>query len=182
MRSFEYWASGEGLAHITPPRAPTPEPEGFDDLIRAWTAGRLTLDFGCGIGRIAHLFDLALYRGVDICDAALGRARQRCPGYRFDLVDADGVLPRADVVFAHNVLLHIPDDLLTAVVARFAGAAVIVSEILGRTWRRPGLPPVFNRDADDYAAALAPRRLIRSATLPCAHYRNTDLTIMEFAA
>lgn len=104
------------------------------------------------------------------------------PSHRFVAVDCDDDLPRAEVTLAHTVLLHVPDDALAGVIARFTSPRVIVSEILGRHWRRAGDPPVFNREAEEYVSAFAPRyRLAARLEWPYPHYRDTDLTLMEFA-
>lgn len=91
-------------------------------------------------------------------------------------------LPDADVTLCHTVLLHVPDDEIASTVARFASPRVIVSEVMGRKWRRDGLPPVFNREAYEYADVFdeAGFRLAGVMTRPYPHYPNTDLTILDF--
>lgn len=179
MTPTEYWSTGVGCEHLTPPRARTPEHAGFAPLIKDWTAGRSVVDFGCGRGRLAHIFEPALYTGVDICPAAIDEAREQHPDHRFEVAGRE--LPASDILFANSVLMHLPDDLLPETIRSFRSARVIVAEILGRHWRRPGLPPVFNRDLVEYEAAFAPRfHRTNLVTFPCAHYPGTDLTVLEF--
>lgn len=176
----EYWRSGAGLGNITPAGKAWPEGEGFPEALLALIGdGSPVLEFGCGVGRLAGLFEVEDYIGIDIAPPALAVARQALPGHRFELL-ADA-LPSAAVTFAHTVLLHIPDDALAGTMALFTSPRVIVSEILGRHWRRSGNPPVFNREMSDYEAAFAPRYRLSEVMLhPYPHYRNTDLSIMEF--
>lgn len=179
--AFDYWASGQGLDNITPKGKAWPEGDAFASYLRRVIGSRSVLEFGCGVGRLATLFAPDQYIGVDISINALARAHVALPEHRFALVGRDGALPPADVTLAHTVLLHVPDDDLAATVARFESPALIVSEILGRHWRREGDPPVFNRELDDYVAALDGRyRLALAHRMPYPHYQDTDLTIAEF--
>jgi len=181
--AFDYWASGQGLGNITPRGKSWPEGEGFARLLRDLVGDRRVLEFGCGTGRLASLFDADRYVGVDVCAVALDQARSAHLGRDFRVIGDRGVLPLADVTLAHTVLLHVPDEELDDVVARFSSPRVIVSEILGRSWRRPGNPPVFNREPEDYVKAFAPRYVLTCALAhPYPHYRGTDVTLLEFVA
>lgn len=183
MSAAEYWRSGAGLGNITPRGKLWPEGPQFPAFLQNAVGDVTVLEFGCGIGRLARLFPPSRYVGADICAQALARAAVAYPAHRFVLIadDDDPPLPEADTTLAHTVLLHVPDDRLAATVERFQSHRVIVSEILGRGWRRDGDPPVFNREAHDYAAAFAPRyRLMQVKTLPYPHYPKADLSMMEF--
>lgn len=181
--TLEYWRSGRGMKHITPTGVEWPEAEGFREMISELFFLQKTIEFGCGRGRLAPCFDPALYTGIDICSAAIEEAKVLNPGYRFR---HDYVLPAIDgydALLAHTVLLHVPDDQLHHTISRFAVKRVIVSEILGREWRRPdGDPPAFNRGLNDYFDAFRAigYRLHRVMFHPYPHYEGTDLSIMEF--
>lgn len=178
---IDYWRSGRGLSNITPQGKAWPEGEGFRDFLSGLIGLDTVLEFGCGIGRLAPCFDPEQYVGVDVSPFALERARSNHPKYRFDLIGETDPLPLANITLAHTVLLHVPDDALGSVVARFESTLVIVSEILGRHWRRSGNPPVFNRELEDYQAAFAPRyRLVERHEWPYPHYGDTNLTVMKF--
>lgn len=99
------------------------------------------LEFGCGAGRLAPLFDREAYLGVDLNPEALELARRRNPGYAFREVDELEQLPPADVVFAHTVLLHVAGDDLPATLDQLAAAArrtIVVAEIMDPAWSRTG--------------------------------------------
>lgn len=162
-----------------------PEGEGFPEFLAGIVGAPIgagsVLEFGCGIGRLARCFDPGRYVGVDISEHAIAVARQSLPSHRFVVIGASGPLAPAAVTLAHTVLLHVSDEALQAVVDRFESPRVIVSEILGKHWRRPGNPPVFNREMSDYEAAFAPRyRLAARHSRPYPHYADTMLTVLEF--
>lgn len=181
MSAFDYWASGSGLENITPRGKAWPEGDDFSAFLAEVVGDVTVVEFGCGIGRLAGIFDPRRYLGLDICPAALMRARAARPEYEFVEIDDEVVLPSRAVTLVHTVLLHVPDECLERTIGRFASERVIVSEILGRHWRRGGNPPVFNREIGDYEAAFAPRyHLVGERRRPYPHYRDTDLSIMEF--
>lgn len=177
----EYWRSGAGLGNITPHDKAWPEGEDFGAALSTLIGGESVLEFGCGIGRLAKLFAAQSYIGIDICAEAIEIARANLPHHRFSVIDEKSSLPVCDVTLLHTVLLHIPDGELNAIVNRLTSRRVIVSEVMGRHWRRDGELPVFNREADEYTMAFASRYdLARITRLRYPHYENTDLTIMEF--
>lgn len=180
MTPRDYWSSGAGLGHIAPPGDALPEGEDFGNWIAAFAGPGHVLDFGCGTGRFAGAFDHAAYTGMDICPAALDQARAAHPEKVF-VADHGGRLPLRDATLCHTVLLHIPDDQLAGLIDRFTSPRVLVSEILGRHWRREGDPPVFNREAADYVAAFAPRyRLIARRAWPYRRYGGEHLAVLVF--
>lgn len=182
MRPFDYWKSGQGLDHITPPSNKWPEGEGFDTLVAQQFFLQPTVEFGCGVGRLSRCFHPELYLGVDICENAIETARAANPNHKFEVIGPRKVIDYGYCLFAHTVLLHIPDDELLPTIGRFRQERVIVSEILGREWRREGNPPVFNRGLMDYEAAFRSvgYKLHRVQFHPYPHYKGTDLEILEF--
>lgn len=182
MRPFEYWQSGAGLAHITPPSSPNPEGAAFGPLMTELFFGQDMVEFGCGTGRLAPLFSKRRYRGVDICEAAIVAAQATKPGYRFEMIDGISPIEGGFGLLAHTVMLHVPDEDLIPTIRRFAQRHVVVSEIPGKQWRRDGNPPVFNRGIMDYEEAfrLCGYKLSRVMFVPYPHYENTDLAVMQF--
>ncbi|MEI9804088.1 MAG: class I SAM-dependent methyltransferase [Pseudolabrys sp.] len=183
MRAFEYWASGNGLDNITPAGKAWPEGEEFPDVLREAVGDRSVVEFGCGTGRLAKIFSADRYIGVDICFAAILQARMVVQGYSFRRITEASTLPDADVTLAHTILLHIPDEDIERTAGRFRSGGVIVSEILGRKWRRSGNPPVFNREQAEYEHVFAGLgfHLEDVRELPYPHYRDTNLTLLTFA-
>lgn len=154
MSAFSYWESGEGLGNITPPGNLWPEGVEFQSYYPAIFGDAAVVEFGCGVGRLAQLFKEDRYRGVDICEPALRIARSARPGYRFDHIDVASSIVGGDIVFSHNVLMHVPDADLDHTIGRFGQGKVVISEVLGKIWRRAGNPPVFNREIQDYVVAF----------------------------
>lgn len=85
----------------------------------------------------------------------------------------------ADTWLAHTVLLHVPDDEIGPLLARTAPyARIVIGEVMGRKWRRPGDPPVFNREASEYVE-LSGRQLVDTIAVPYPRY-GCDLTVLVF--
>lgn len=173
------------MKHITPPGCAWPE--GFDVvgwLRNTFTGFRSVLELGCGRGRLARGFRDDQYIGVDVSEQALALAHQAHPGKAFLLLsEAAPTLPPAEAALAYTVLLHVPDDRIEDTICRLVKAAPVtyVVEIMGRSWRRAGDPPVFNRDADEYIELFD--RCGSSArvmgTEPCVRYRNAEFTVIR---
>lgn len=184
--AIDFWRSPAGLDCITPVGKRWPEGEEFPAFLSRVVdpdrpANALVLEFGCGTGRLAGCFEGMRYLGIDVSAHAIKIAQRAHPGHAFRVFGREERLPLVDVTLAHTVLLHVPDDELASVVERFNSPRVIVSEILGRHWRREGDPPVFNRDQIDYEVAFAPRyHLAARYSHPYPHYRDTELTLLEF--
>jgi ubiquinone/menaquinone biosynthesis C-methylase UbiE len=73
------------------------------------------LDLGCGAGELTAEVAAAgaVVVGVDVAQAALERARTKCPGLEFRLAPFDGPLPLEDnsfeLVWASEVIEHVAD-------------------------------------------------------------------------
>jgi SAM-dependent methyltransferase len=173
-----FWRNNSALAHITPPGERWPEGDGLLERVAALMPEGRVLEFGCGDGRLAAAFPPERYAGADINQHALDRCRALYPGRTF--VSADGQLPEADVCLAWTVLLHVPDESIGAVVARLMSfRRVVVGEILGRRWRGPNEPRVFNRELAEYANLFEPMQLVAVDGIHCRRY-NATLTVMDF--
>lgn len=194
-RSHEalFWGT-EGVAHIKP-EIGVEHPEGFDvpALMRELAGGKLPLlEIGCGVGRIATGFAPDDYIGIDVNPHALLVAREALPTHDFRLITEESVYPRAPTALFYTVLLHVPDEALDATLRRTAAVAdrIIIGEVMDRRWRRPGNPPVFNRESEEYIHAMQKLGFLLSdhARIPYARYdtpewwnrRDTRLTMLVF--
>jgi SAM-dependent methyltransferase len=165
MRDF--WTNNATLRDITPGGVRFPEVGLFEALRVACTG--VVFEFGCGDGRLAPAFDPMDYVGYDINPHALKAARLANPAHRYTTE-----WEPADTWLAHTVLLHVPDDEITELIGRAKGyRRIVISEIMGRKWRRSGDPPVFNREADEYAQMVGSRPTVIAVPYPrygcCLH-------------
>ena len=148
-----------------------PEVGLFPALQRACTGS--VFEFGCGDGRLSPAFHPERYSGFDINPTALLAAQKANPAHRYVIEWAP-----ADTFLAHTVLLHIPDDEIRAVLERAKGYdRIVIGEVMGRKWRRPGNPPAFNREADEYIEMIG--RAPEIIPIPYPRYR-CDLTMLVF--
>jgi len=194
-RSYEalFWGT-EGVDHIKP-EIGLEHPEGFDvpALMRELAGPRLPLlEIGCGVGRLATGFAPGDYIGVDVNPHALLVAREALPAHDFRLITEESVYPEARSALFYTVLLHVPDDALEVTLRRTAAVAdrIIIGEVMDRRWRRPGNPPVFNRESEDYIQAMQALGYLLAdhVRLPYARYdtaefwnrRDTRLTMLVF--
>jgi SAM-dependent methyltransferase len=136
------------------------------------------IDFGCGKGRMAELFGKKRYTGVDICAAAIDIAKQRMHGHRFEVIDNEAPIEGGYALFAHDVMLHIPDDDLYKTVGRFRQRRIIISECLGMDLRENH--KVFSREIEGYERPFraAGYRLVRVQFKPWRSGR--DIAFLEF--
>jgi SAM-dependent methyltransferase len=181
--ALEYWRSGQGLGNITPGGMEWPEGPYFASTLSGFLYEGGVVEVGCGTGRLATCFPSDAYIGLDLCPQVVAMARERCPRHDFRVIAWDDPLPEGDTALFHTVLLHIPDELLPTLLAKLGGfRRVVVGEILGRKWRRPGNPPVFNRELEEYREAFAAAGfLYRSAMLfTYSRYPDTHLSLMDF--
>jgi SAM-dependent methyltransferase len=156
----DFWAD-EGLNHIIPDVGGE-FPEGFDVyalLKQIIDPSQNVLEVGCGYGRLCRAFALQSYIGVDINPRAIEAAREKNPGYKFEIINPAAVLPKVDVALVYTVAQHIPDEELARFFKPICEAAkqVVIAEIMDIRWRRPGNPPVFNRDPEQYVLEMANR-------------------------
>lgn len=166
----EFWRGNARLRDITPKGERFPEVGLFDALGRACTGS--VFEFGCGDGRLAPAFPAAGYVGFDINPAALVAALVANPAHHYSTEWAP-----ADTWLAWTVLLHVPDDAIGQLLAQAEGyRRLVIGEVMGRRWRRPGDPPVFNREASEYVA-LSGRALVDSFPVPYPRY-GCDLTVL----
>lgn len=148
MEPAEYWQANSKLEHITPPGDRHPEQGLFPALRRAVKGS--VFEFGCGDGRLAPAFSPDAYTGFDINQHAIDAARIANPDHTFGSQWVE-----ADTVLAYTVLLHIPDHEIQPILERFDDyERIVIGEIMARQWRRPGNPPVFNRDLGEYVEMI----------------------------
>ena len=165
MTPSEYWQNNRDLRHLTPVDNRFPE-IGLFAALRDACAGSV-FELGCGDGRLSPAFEPGRYCGYDINPAALETARANNPRHRYaeDWQEADTIL-------AYTVLLHVPDEAVEAIMERMATyKRVVIGEIIGRKWRTPGDPPVFNRELSEYEATLGPAK--RVIDVPYPHYKTS---------
>lgn len=198
-RLHEPWRSCEssfwieqGTAHIKP-EVGMEFPEGFDvgSVLQDAIDGCFpVLEVGCGTGRIAGLFPASNYVGVDVNPSALIQARLTYPKHLFRIADRGLEYPAAPSALLYTVLLHISDEEIYPFLEAVAQGRnrLVIAEIMDRRWRRLGLPPVFNRDVEDYL--LLARRVgfelihyskneySRYAQIPWNVGKDTRLTIL----
>lgn len=153
-----FWIA-EGPSHIIPDIGHE-FPEGFDlgEALRNAIGGEFpVLEFGCGVGRLASLFDKDEYIGIDVSPSALLHARRRLPAHQLRITDQGIKYPDAPTVFVYTVLLHIADDALTGYLKNIVKGRqrIIIAELMDSRWRRDGNPPVFNRDPEEYVLTMA---------------------------
>ena len=115
------------------------------------------LDFGCGVGRFFPAFRDREYWGVDLNPLAISTAKQLYPDYAHYFLEVgihDEVYPKADLVLAFTVFLHLDDITLSNILTRVYIACkkhLVIVECLGREWKDPqSILPKFNRDLEDY--------------------------------
>lgn len=150
---IQFWIS-RGLEYIIP-NVGQEYPEGFDvgRVIRDILAENLPVtEIGCGVGRIAKQFDPSIYAGYDVNPNAILIAKKRLPDHKFRILLEDADYPKSHVLLFYTVLLHIPDGKVENIIRQAAQACntVLVCECLGRSWRRGGGVPVFNRSEQEY--------------------------------
>lgn len=171
MKPDQYWKANAELKHITPPGELFPESDLFP-VLQSVCVGRV-FEFGCGYGRLSKAFAPDSYVGYDINPAAIKAARLGNPEHHYSFE----VLP-GDTFLAHTVMLHVPDDAIGAYMELAKTyKRVVIGEIMGRKWRRNGLPPVFNREPEEYEAMMGMKAM--RTYVPYPRY-STNLTMLVF--
>jgi SAM-dependent methyltransferase len=179
-----FWKT-QGLDHVIP-NTESEFPEGWDprELLSIYGKDRNVLEVGCGYGRLCKAFSPDLYLGIDLNPTAIERAKLENPEYTFSVCEWTREYPKSDMTFCYTVLLHVDDATIQSVVSDLCDSAptVLVAEIMGRKWRRPGDPPVFNREASEYVTMFAQCSYVMVSTeiRPYMRYANTDITFLEF--
>ena len=152
MDTTDFW-KGEGHEYIKPTTGGE-FPEGWDvkSYLSKLCDGKSITEIGCGTGRLSSAFQPEQYIGIDISSKALEIAESKNKHYKYLLDNQEDPYPNADVRLVYTVLLHIDDDCIGDFIENLCKDTerVIVAEIMARKWRRPGDPPVFNREADEY--------------------------------
>ena len=152
MDTTEFWKK-EGEQHIKP-KIGGEFPEGWD--VKSYLAkvceGELITEIGCGVGRLSDAFHPEHYIGIDISPKVLEIAESTNKNHKYLLDNQEDSYPDADVRLVYTVLLHIDDGYIGDFIKNLCEGTerVVVAEIMGRKWRRPGNPPVFNREVDEY--------------------------------
>ncbi len=188
-----FWIN-EGPQHIIPETG-FQFPEGFDvgAALRTAVDGAFPmLEIGCGVGRIASLFAPDDYIGVDISPAVLAQARKALPNHTLRILDKGYAYPEAASALFYTVLLHVSDEEVQPLLARAVEGRqrLVIAELMDRRWRRPGDPPVFNRDQEDYIlrlqqlgfrlTACAKHEYLRYAQEPWNVGRDSRITFLTF--
>lgn len=152
MKDKNFWLE-DRLSNIIP-RGFGEFPEGFDviEYVRSFLgdiAFGTVVDLGCGYGRLCQCFCPEKYLGLDVNPEAIAKARTLFPMYQFK--DTNGKLfPKADLYFSYTLFLHLTDEEIHYILDIVDCSWFVVAEILGHEWRRDGLPPVYNREFDEY--------------------------------
>lgn len=115
--------SGTGSSHAAT-RELIPQLISLIDRLQIWNL----IDAPCGdfnwVGPVAE--HLGRYRGYDVVEGVVERARERSH-HQFDVRDITAeVLPRADAIMSRDCLVHLPDDLAVQAIRNFVAS--------GSTW------------------------------------------------
>ncbi|WP_196207539.1 class I SAM-dependent methyltransferase [Citrobacter sp. Res13-Sevr-PEB04-36] len=153
-----FWID-EGVSNIIPnTKFEYPEGDYLKDMLFDAIEGSFpVLEIGCGIGRIAKLFDADKYIGVDVNPNALVKARNVLPTHYFRIHDKGCCYPKATSVLLYTVLLHISDSVIYDFLKEVCNnkTKIVISELMDTRWRRGGNPPVYNRDPEDYILLMS---------------------------
>lgn len=174
-----YWQSN-ALNNIMPNRNGVEFPEGTElfAAIRTQLHGNV-LEFGCGRGRLASLFDPKQYFGVDICAAAIEVAKKVNPEHQFQLIEPFATLATVDAVLVYTVLHHIADEYLPNIAQQLrAFPTIVIAEIMQPRYRQPKMPPCLNRDFSEYVDLFSSHTLENHLDAPNQAYADTNTTVL----
>lgn len=155
--ALTFWTENKDVKHIIPPSSTTEFPEGWDvhSQLHNTIGKESVVELGCGYGRLAAAFAPDQYHGFDINPSAINQANERLPTHNFNLYEIGAELPNADWLLIYTVLLHVSDNdvkpMLTTITKNCN--KIFLAEIMHRGPRRdprPGKPPVFNREQEEY--------------------------------
>jgi SAM-dependent methyltransferase len=118
------------------------------ELLKPFLAGKRVVELGCGSGRLAGAlvqYGAQSYLGIDIAEAAIGKARQTYRGHdRMEFAVGDiGALPpiSADLVISLGLFDWLKDEEIAGIFRKF-GAAEFLHAIAER---RPGFQQWLHR-------------------------------------
>jgi len=184
---YTFWKNNS-LRNIKPSRGGE-FPEGWDvvqffkDLYTEEEYGKI-IDVGCGYGRLAKAFNPLNYLGIDFSKEAIAKAKELNPDHMFSVLENSTEYPVSNTKLLYTVLLHQTDEDIDDIVKSLCKTTdmIIVAEICGRSWRRTGNPPVFNREVGDYEKLFAKHgnRVLEHYTEPYKAYKDTNIDIMVF--
>lgn len=155
--TLKFWTGKNAKNHIIAPNSKTDFPEGEEifSLLQSIVGKDSIIDMGCGRGRLTSAFSRGGYTGLDINLDLLRLAKKANPEYKF-LKYKIGTHPgNAKWLMLYTVALHI-DDMDIEPYLRLVTSGcdkIIIAEVTGKKFRKPnkpGKPPVFNRDNEDY--------------------------------
>ena len=191
MQGRDFWRE-QGMEHVIP-KGFGQFPEGFDvrgvlrDLSQE-IGYNSVIGFGSGYVRLCESFDPEKYLGIDINPEAIETAKSKFEKYRFSLLTND--VMGAELYLAYTVFLYLSDKELHQTLQQFRCKWLILSEILGKEWKREGIPPVFNRDLSDYVQLLRAHDFVlhkhvrrgykRYQDIPWYQGKNTDISFLVF--
>ena len=126
-----------------------------------------TVDFGCGVGHYAKMFEH--YLGLDITAQLLTYAVASYPTKRFMLIDGIGMPPDIQytprLFFTATTLQHNPDDVVDDIIRStvpYFGPGAIFS-LYENT--RVKAPHVFGREGEQYVAMLSEHYRLAKSTI-----------------
>jgi 2-polyprenyl-3-methyl-5-hydroxy-6-metoxy-1,4-benzoquinol methylase len=80
----------------------------YSDLAKVLKPEDSLIDVGCNIGEFCRRWKHNNYLGIDISAESVKAARERNPGYRFEICDLFDLLGTWDIVLCSRVLMHLP--------------------------------------------------------------------------
>ena len=151
METNKFWER-EAEKHIIP-NTGEEFPEGWnvlEFLSKLFPENESLIEVGCGTGRLSTAFNSTVYTGLDINENVLKEAKLKNSEYKYIKSE---ILPNSKHKLVYTVLLHISDNDIELFIENMCSSTentIVVAEIMGRDWRRAGLPPVFNREVNEY--------------------------------
>jgi len=131
-------------------------------------AGKMVLDFGCGVGRFSEVIERCggIVFGFDIVRWALSRCQMKFPWTRLAQYDGERLPIKSEsleVIFSWTVLQHIPPSQISFVTSDFyrilrSGGKVIALENV--TPNLPDKSHIWFRSVGDYDRLLSPLKRV----------------------